>query len=59
MKTTKKKYFICPMCGVKHKVQKIKELSIILIKCECGGDSFIQVRNGYHIPSRKGIEKVY
>ena len=50
MKLEKKKYFLCPMCGEKLKLPKTEELEIIFIKCSCGCGSFIQVRNGYHIP---------
>ena len=59
MKLEKKKFFICPMCGEKHKVPKTDELAIVLIKCICGVGTFIQVRKGYHIPSKKGIERVF
>lgn len=55
----KKKYFLCPMCGEKLKLPKTEELEVIFIKCSCGCGSFIQVRNGYHIPSKRGIEKVF
>ena len=56
MKLEKKKYFLCPMCREKLKLPKTEELEIIFIKCSCGCGSFIQVRNGYHIPSKQGIE---
>lgn len=59
IKLEKKKYFLCPMCGEKLKLPKTEELEIIFIKCSCGCGSFIQVRNGYHIPSKRGIEKVF
>ena len=60
MKLEKKKYFLCPMCGEKLKLPKTEEeLEIIFIKCSCGCGSFIQVRNGYHIPSKRGLEKVF
>ena len=39
------------MCGEKLKLPKTEELAIIFIQCSCGCGSFIQVRNGYHIPS--------
>lgn len=55
MKIEKKKYFICPMCGAKHKVPKTKELVVTLIHCNCGCGSLIQARNGYHIPSKDGL----
>ena len=59
MKLEKKKYFLCPMCGEKLKLPKTEELEVIFIKCSCGCGSFIQVRNGYHIPSKRGLEKVF
>ena len=59
MKLEKKKYFLCPMCREKLKLPKTEELEIIFIKCSCGCGSFIQVRNGYHIPYKQGIEKVF
>ena len=59
MRLEKKKYFLCPMCGEKLKLPKTEELEIIFIKCSCGCGSFIQVRNGYHIPSKRGLEKVF
>ena len=59
IKLEKKKYFLCPMCGEKLKLPKTEELEIIFIKCSCGCGSFIQVRNGYHIPSKRGIEKFF
>ncbi len=55
----KKKYFICPLCGIKHKIVKLKEEAIVLIHCECGCGSFIQTKNGYHIPSKEGLKKIY
>lgn len=58
MRLEKKKYFLCPVCGEKLKLPKTEELAIILIKCRCGCGSFIQVRNGYHIPSKGGLGKV-
>ena len=59
MKLEKKKYFICPMCGIKHKIPKTKDLAVTLIQCNCGSGSVIQIRNGYHIPSKKGVEKIF
>ena len=50
---------VCPVCGEKLKLPKTEELEVIFIKCSCGCGSFIQVRNGYHIPSKRGIEKVF
>ena len=43
----------------KLKLPKTEELEVIVIKCSCGCGSFIQVRNGYHIPSKRGIEKFF
>ncbi len=52
----KKKYFICPLCGTKHKIVKLKEEAIVLIQCDCGCGSLIQTKNGYHIPSKEGLK---
>lgn len=51
----KKKYFNCPLCGIKHKTPKVKGEAISLIQCECGCGSWIQIKNGYHIPSKEGL----
>ena len=59
MKLEKKKYFLGRMCGEKLILPKTEELEIIFIKCSCGCGCFIQVRNGYHIPSKRGLEKVF
>lgn len=58
LKKEKKKYFICPMCGTRHDIQKTKELAIMSVRCKCGCASFIQIKNGYHIPSKQGSETI-
>lgn len=57
-KKTKKKYFQCPGCAYKHRIAKTKDLHIALIRCDCGHDSLIMVKNGYHIPSKSGLQRV-
>ncbi|MGL6105443.1 hypothetical protein [Romboutsia sp.] len=56
----KKKYFICPLCNVKHNLKKMKtsDMMMVMIRCNCGADSMIQVKNGYHVPSKNGIKKI-
>ncbi len=58
-KSEKKKYFKCPLCGEKHKIPRIKGEGISLIHCNCGCGSWIQIKNGYHIPSKEGLKRVY
>lgn len=53
----KKKYFKCSLCGTKHKIAKVKGEAISLIQCNCGCSSWIQIKNGYHIPSKEGLRK--
>lgn len=57
-KKIKKKYFACPGCGHKHKIAKTKDLQVLYIQCDCGVDSMIMVKNGYHIPSKNGLQRV-
>lgn len=47
----KKKIYICPNCGVGHKIQKMQGRGMALIKCECGCNSFLAVKSGYLVKS--------
>lgn len=53
----KKRYFICPICKKRHdNIPKTKGLEVVIVLCECGCGSIIQVENGYYIPSEGGTE---
>ena len=54
----KKKYFICPLCGIKHKIVKLKEEAIVLIQCDCGCGSFIQTKNGIKNTYKERLKKI-
>lgn len=47
----KKKIYICPNCGIGHKIQKMQGRGMALIKCECGCNSFLAVKSGYLVKS--------
>lgn len=55
----KNKYYTCPVCSQKHKLPKTKELVPYLVACDCDTGIWIQIKNGYHIPSNSGLKKVY